>query len=219
MKINLILIDDHLMILEGLNTLFSKKKHYNVIKKISSFEQVEEFLQEFIPNEKESTIALCDLSFQNNDSSIENNSEAGFEIIKKIDKANKGIKCIVYSMHDSSAFIKTAISKEVGAMGYVLKDSEPQVIFDAINSVCQDKIYIQGELANKLLNASLSTRFFTKTEKLVADFICRDFSNEQIALELKISKRTVENHISHLYDKTGTRNRTGLKIVLNGKLN
>ncbi len=229
MKIELILIDDHQMILEGLTALFSQHKNIHILAKLSSLEAVQEFISRYTPppvaeimRSETATIAICDLSFSSAspEDSGENagGKEAGFEIIKVLNAANKNIQCIVYSMHSSAFYIKTALSKEVGAVGYILKDADSKILLDAVKSVAAGNIFLQKEVSQTMHNASTISQFFTKKERLVAEQLLKRLSNEEIAEQMKISKRTVENYITSLYDKTGTSNRQQLVDVLNGSV-
>lgn len=213
-RISVILIDDHSMILEGLESLFASRSDIKVVAKLNGIEAVKNFCRSYKPNANDVTIALCDLSFKHSDLCKE--KEVGFEIVKILRAAKKNIKCIIYSMHNSASYAQYALSDNVGAMGYVLKDSEKSVVFDAIRSVANNNVYVQAEVAHSFLKSRSVLQVLTPRERAVAECIGMSFAIEEIAEKLCISRRTVENYISRLYDKTGTASREELTELLNG---
>lgn len=212
--INLILIDDHSMILEGLESFFANRSDINIIAKLTNISEVQSFCNSYVPNKGDITVALCDLSFK--DKAQCNEKEAGFEIVKILNAAKKNIKCIIYSMHNSASYVQYALSSKIGAVGYLLKDADKTCIFEAVDTVASGKVYLQNEVSLNYIKTQSLIQALTKTEKQIAEYIAMDFSTEEIAKKMLISKRTVENHMTHIYDKSGTNTREELIKTLNG---
>ncbi len=208
MKTNIILVDDHAMILEGLSSLLAKEEDFYVAARLSSPDEVDSFIKGNVGKQFENTVAVVDLSFKGftPPESYDGAEAAGFSIIRQLTAA--GIRCIVYSMHSYADYVRNALSDDVGAKGYVLKDGNNSNIFNAIKSVASGGIFIQEELLSALSSRSQKVEFFlTSKERAVARLVMQGYSNDVIAEKLSISKRTVENYMSRIYDKTGCENR------------
>lgn len=200
----LILLDDHTMILNGISSYLEKNaKDWQIIAKINSFEKLEIFLRSF--SASETTVAIVDIEL-----SKSSESKSGFDAIKLL--SQHGISSILYSMYSSPSYLLQAT--ELGAKGYVSKGADDQELLDAINAVAENKTYIQKDLMGKMVQTTNILLCLTKTEKEIIACIKNHMDNQQIADKLQISKRTVENHLSRIYDKLGTKNRHNLEEML-----
>lgn len=216
-KINLILIDDYSMILEGLVNLLSQQKDLNIMARLSSIMQVEQLLKVYYPSSDQKTIALCDLSFKKNPENLtdlDGIDQTGFEIVRMLNNSNKGIRSIIYSMYSSPAIIEKAFSKNVGACGFVQKDSDNQKIFDAIYSVANGNTFFKPDFIEEKKSPPNIFQFFTKKEKLVAQFLLENLDILKIAENLNCSKTEIENYINSIFEKTGTSEFEDLIFVL-----
>ena len=99
---------------------------------------------------------------------------------------------------------------KLGAAGYLAKTSSKTELLNAINTVLHGEIYISPEHNDVLKGSSVIYSQFTKRELELLNLIKLDNSNQQIANALGISIRTVENHISNIYFKTGAESRQEL---------
>ena len=113
---------------------------------------------------------------------------------------------------------------KVGANGYLLKNEEPEVLKTAIQTVYEKEFYF-NEYVSKALLKGIQKKHqpvrpwkiqdnlqLTQREMEVLNLICREFTSGEIAEQLFISIRTVENHRNSLLSKTGVRNTAGLII-------
>lgn len=221
MKKHLILIDDHPLMRIGIKNWFEKKSLWTVDYEAGSMEEtayiIEEIKDDILQQKSNSNckekmfsevyVAIVDLSFKNE---YGNSCMLGFDIIKKIKKSIPEIKCIVFSYYENAGLIEKAISREVGASGYVSKSADEKTLLFAVENVAAGKTFIQPELVPNLLEIKNIYNAFTKKERTVVDGIAKDLSNEEIAGAMDISIRTVENYISRLYDKTDTNNKIEL---------
>lgn len=113
----------------------------------------------------------------------------------------------MFSSYESAGYIEKALSSAVGASGYVSKNSSEKTLLEAIEKVSDGEIYVEQKFFRNLLKIRTLYEAFTKTERKIIDMISENLTNEQIAEKLNIQKRSVENHISHLYDKAGVKNK------------
>lgn len=102
-----------------------------------------------------------------------------------------------------------------GTLGYLLKDSSPETIVEAIRTVYAGEQFIQESIAKKLLSNVMGTekKQLTKREKEILRMITEELTNQQIADKLFLSLRTVENHRNNLLQKLDVKNTAGLVKV------
>jgi NarL family two-component system response regulator LiaR len=116
---------------------------------------------------------------------------------------------LVCSVLEDPFRIQTALKQ--GACGYIPKTKSKTELLTAIDTVLRGEVYITGEHAVKLSKTLGTYGQFTKREIEVLNLIKQSKTNREIAKILYISIRTVENHISNIYFKTGCGNRQELE--------
>jgi DNA-binding NarL/FixJ family response regulator len=101
-----------------------------------------------------------------------------------------------------------------GASGFLLKSAHPQLLVDAIEAVHSGKQFIDPVIKESLLlemtEAKNENMHLTLREKEILTLIAREFTNAQIAEQLFISQRTVDNHRLNILFKLGVKNTAGL---------
>jgi DNA-binding NarL/FixJ family response regulator len=130
----------------------------------------------------------------------------GIEATAKIVAAEPTAKVLILTTFDTDSFVLQAL--RAGASGYVLKDAEPAAIASSIMAVMAGERVMAGPVANRVLDmltgASTPKEFYdglTGREIEILKLIATGKPNKQIAYTLKISEKTVRNHISHIYEK------------------
>jgi DNA-binding NarL/FixJ family response regulator len=130
----------------------------------------------------------------------------GVEATAKIVAAHPGAKVLILTTFDTDTFVLQAL--KAGASGYVLKDAEPAAIASSIMAVMTGERVMAGPVASRVLDmltgASTPKEFYdglTAREIEILKLIATGKPNKQIAYTLKISEKTVRNHISHIYEK------------------
>ncbi|HOO69946.1 MAG TPA: response regulator transcription factor [Bacteroidales bacterium] len=201
-KINIFLVDDHALFREGLRFLLQK---IDFVDQILEAENGLEFLEHII--EVKDCIVLMD---------IEMPVMNGFEATKKALERNPDLKIIALSMYSEESYLSSMI--EAGASGFLLKNSSFNEVKNALTDVMEGKNYysphiIQSILeimTNKINNSGKDRDDITQREKDILYYICKGFSNAEIADKLSISKRTVDKHRENLLQKTQSRNTANL---------
>jgi NarL family two-component system response regulator LiaR len=116
---------------------------------------------------------------------------------------------LVCSVFEDPFRIRTAL--QLGAAGYVPKPAaNGEELLRAIDTVLSGGEYLDPRLKLKLSRAPGAYDKFTRREQEILTMIKQNYTNQRIAKDLGISLRTVENHISHIYLKTGCVTRQGL---------
>jgi two-component system, NarL family, response regulator NreC len=204
------LVEDQLLFRTGmkgiLNTwseldiIFESAEGYTVIEKLKSHTDLPD-------------VMLVDLSLPPNG----NKEYSGAELTKELLANFPNIKIIILSVHDDENFIARLI--EEGAHGYLVKDCDPQEVYDAIISAHTKGSYINERtlkaIQHKMGKKQRPSKIFddiTKREVEVLQLTCKQHTAEEIAEKLFISVKTVNGHRNNLLQKTGSRNVTGLVI-------
>ena len=201
MCVKVMITDDHTMMREGIRHLLEFDGSVKVIAEAKDGNECLEVLRSLkeLPE-----VLLLDINMPD-----KNGIDAWQEIRnKKID-----IKILMLTVHNEVEYLIKAI--DIGADGYLLKDSGSEELRRAITAVMNGQNYIQPSLIPSL-NARLIKRdtdkekidSLTKRELEVLILIANGMFNKEIAMKLNISERTVKNHISNIFKKIEVVDRT-----------
>ena len=206
-KIKVVLVDDHHIVLDGLESMLSKDAGFDVLAALRSGEEVLAFLEKDQPH-----ILLTDYSLP---------GVSGLDFVRHVRRNYPLIRIIVLSMHDEAHIIK-AILKE-GVEGYLLKNIQQSELKSAIRHVAQGLPYVSPEVTRLLMEEMNRPKdepeLLTERELDVLRLIAKELSNKAIAEKLFISERTVETHRKNIFRKTKTTSLVGLiKFAFEQKL-
>jgi DNA-binding NarL/FixJ family response regulator len=130
----------------------------------------------------------------------------GIEATKRILTATPGTKILILTTFESDSYVLQAL--RAGARGYVLKDAETEAIVSSIAAVMNGEHVMAGAVADRVLEMITGTRTpreyydgLTARELEVLKLLANGMANKQIAYKLKISEKTVRNHVSNMYEK------------------
>ncbi|MCX7986047.1 MAG: response regulator transcription factor [Bacteroidales bacterium] len=196
--IKIVLADDHTLFRNGLKLLLSGNPDMVVVGEASEGGELLSILKK-----QPVDVVLMD---------IEMPRINGFEATKAISNQFPGIKVISLSMYGEEEYYYRMI--EAGAKGFILKSSEINEVSEAIRRVAKGGTYFSSEILYNVVKniqtvvskSEASTLHLSQREKEVLELICRGLSNQEIADQLYISKRTVEKHRASLLSKTNTKN-------------
>ncbi len=198
--INVVILDDHLMVLEGLQTMLNNEQNISVTNTFSRGKDLLEFLKTQTPD-----IILLDINLPDSN---------GIDLCKTITTKYPIINIIGLSNYSETGFIKNMMRN--GAKGYLLKNTTKKELIEAIKAVHSGNTYLPKKLKDKLLNESfgVQTSYFipklTRRENEILTSIAEELTNNEIAEKLFISIKTVESHRKNLHQKFGVRNTAGL---------
>lgn len=196
----LYIVDDHEMMREGVKHWLESTTSWKIPKDFNSAKpllQTLENLQASDPVYPE--IIVVDVQIA---------EESGFTLVREITKKWPDIKCIIYSMYDTTGYILEA--KDCGAKAYISKIAQRDEILKCLEIVKNDGTYLEERLIegqNKLENI---ISILTKQERRLFGAILQGKTNEQIQNEFFLSKATVETYTSRLYDKIDVLDRADL---------
>ena len=199
MSTKVMLVDDHALIREGIKQLLEFDGSIDVIEQASDGAECLEKLQHVQPD-----ILLLDINMPNVN---------GIEVLEEIKKKNIPVKVLMLTVHSEAEYLVQAV--DIGANGYILKDSGSEELKKAIQSVMEGDSYIQPSLIpslnSRLVNRDIDKEkiaALTKREMEILTQIAGGMFNKEIAMNLNISERTVKNHISNIFKKIDVSDRT-----------
>ncbi len=207
--IKVILVDDHKLIRDGIKAHIEEDNRFEVVGEAGNGADALLIIKNVTAD-----VVLMDINMEVMD---------GIECTAKITELYPSIKVLALSMLAENQHIKEML--KAGAQGYLLKNSTEQEIKQAIISVYNGMPYYSSEVLHTVMNSLASpisnkkkkSKFeptipLTDREKEVLVLIIKEFSNQEIADKLFISKRTVDAHKRNLLEKTGAKNVAGLVI-------
>ncbi len=201
--IKVLIADDHQILIDGIKTTLQDVADIQVIAEAKDGYQVLKFLEE---HPEEVNVILMDINMPKLD---------GLDATKLVHRQFPHVRVIALSQFSEKRFVKRMIKN--GAMGYILKDSEKDILVKAIRTVNSGERYFCDRLSFRLINQELKLEdtksLFPKLsarEQEVLKLICQEFSSQEIADRLFISFHTVESHRANLIHKAGARNTAGL---------
>lgn len=203
-KINILIADDHQIMLEGLIMLLQKEPDIHIAGVAGDGKKALEILKH-----TDIDVAVVDISMPELD---------GLETTKTIKKTYANTKVLVLTMFNEGTLITELI--QAGASGYILKNRGREELVDAIRKIAGGGQYFSESVTQTLISgiqngaakkqAATGNAKITRREKEVLKLIARGLTSPQIAEELFIAVSTVESHRKNLIVKTGVPNSKGL---------
>lgn len=199
MSVKVMLADDHILIREGIRQLLEYDSSIEVVGEASNGEQCLKMISEVKPQ-----VLLLDINMP-----VKN----GIEVLQEIRNKKIHVKVLILTVHNEIDYLLKAM--DIGVDGYILKESDFMELKKAIDTVISGETYIQPNLI-PVLNSRMVSRDkdkgkieeLTKREKEVLIEVANGKFNKEIADDLKISERTVKNHISSIFKKIDVSDRT-----------
>lgn len=199
--IKVISIDDHELISIGLEKLFSSTKDIIHSGYCKTKSELENLINSKYVDDANNLVALVDIKLEN---------ESGFDCADYL--VSRGVKCLMYSSYSNAGFIVKTMEHKIN--GFISKNADIKEIITSIRSVFDGDTYIQKDLISNMMYASSIIVTLTKKERELLNLISEHLSNDEIAHKLNLSKRTVENYISRIFDKFNVKNRYELEKLL-----
>lgn len=201
MTIKLVLVDDHILLRNGLAEMLSSKG-FDILFQASNGK---EFIENLLPTQLPSVV-LMDINMPVMD---------GCETTEWLTKNYEQVKVLALSMYDDEINIIKML--RAGARGYVLKYADTDELLNAINTIAQSGFYysdlVNYKLVNKILNKPASIKneiSLTEKELQFLQLCCSELSYKEIAAQMFLSPKTIENYREQLCAKIDTHTRVGL---------
>ena len=196
--IRVLVVDDHAIVRKGVKALLDEVENIDVIGEASNGIEAVDQAENLKPD-----VILMDLEMPIMD---------GVEAISQITSQQEEARIVALTSFATDDKVFPAIKN--GALGYILKDSDPDKLIDAIQQVHRGEPSLDPSIARKVLNElgrptkqPISPDPLTEREIEVLRLVARGLSNQDIADHLTIAEVTVRTHVSHILSKLHLANR------------
>jgi DNA-binding NarL/FixJ family response regulator len=194
-----LVVDDQTLFRTGLTSLLSEDERVEVVgQAVDGADAVKQAIK------TKPDVVLMDIKMPNVD---------GIEATRQITEAVPGTKVLILTTFETDSQVIQAL--KAGASGYVLKDSSAAAIISSIVAVMSGERVMASAVANRVLEMLTGTatpkEFYdglTNREIEILKLLANGMANKQIAYRLKISEKTVRNHVSNMYEKLGIYDRS-----------
>ncbi len=200
--LRILLVDDHLLFRKGLIRLLDVQPDFDVVGEAQDGLEAIEKTREVRPD-----LVLMDINMPNCD---------GLEATRRIKAQMPEVKVVMLTVSDDERDLATAV--KYGADGYLLKDLQPEELFEQLRRVGEGQAPLSrgmtGKLFNQLARRSRpipepkASAVLSKRECEVLALVVEGFTNREIGDELGIARNTVKNHLRSIYAKLSVDNRT-----------
>ncbi|MCK5077376.1 MAG: response regulator transcription factor [Calditrichia bacterium] len=203
-KTKIVIADDHPIVRAGLVKLIEQSNEFEVIAQCGDGEEALQYIREHKPD-----LAILDITMPKLN---------GLEIVKKSRTEKLPVEFIILTMYDDEEYFEEAMDNDV--LGYLLKDNAVDELHDCLRAVAKGKHYICPQISKYLIDRNSKMQFLlrkapqldnlTSTEKSILKLIGDYKSSKEIAEELFISVRTVDNHRYNITQKLELKGRNKL---------
>lgn len=201
MSHKVLIVDDHFVVREGLKLILETNDSFEVIGEAENGKEALRFIEETKPD-----VILMDLNMP---------VMSGLEAIKALTEREISIPVIILTTYNEDDLMVKGI--ELGAKGYLLKDTGRDDLFRTLDSAIRGETLLQSNIMTKLLGVrekkvqpSMRTDKPVMTEKelFVLQAIAKGYRSKEIAFDMGIAERTVKAHLTNIYNKLGVDSRS-----------
>ncbi|MDN4618321.1 response regulator transcription factor [Paenibacillus sp. PsM32] len=202
MKHNVLIVDDHFVVREGLKLILETSEEYQVIGEAENGQVALQRIEQLKPD-----IILMDLNMP-----VMN----GIEAIEKLQEQHSSIPIVILTTYNEDDLMIKGLT--IGAKGYLLKDTKREHLFRTLDSAIRGETLLQPEIMEIVFQAkrqatpkkqSTSNSFpsLSEKEKIVLQAAAYGHRSKEIAFDMGIAERTVKAHLTNIYNKLGVDSR------------
>lgn len=202
--IRILLVDDHLIVREGLKNLIENNPQHSVVGEATNAIDALDLLKKLKPD-----LLITDITLENSN---------GIYLTKKAKALFPELHIMILSMHNTLDYISESLAS--GANGYLLKDCTKNELYDGIVKILKNETFVCKSSSQVLMNNSLNngeritenandtnnTDLLTRREMEILKLISQGFINKEIASQLSLSVRTVDKHRFNILHKLRVNN-------------
>jgi len=197
MSLRIALVDDHAMFREGLRSLLAAQHDLQVVGEAGDARAAYALVEQTQPD-----VLVLDVKLPGSN---------GITVAREVHRSHPHVKILFTTMHVHEEYVAEGIS--AGAIGYIGKEQPASDLVVAIRSVGNGQPYISPKISKFLVDDYIRARTGGETaattpldslsqrEREVFDLLLQGFTNDGIAAQLFISRRTVETHRAHVFKK------------------
>lgn len=211
MKIKVLIVDDQLLVRQGLATLLALEEDLEVVGQAGDGEEAISQVGFLQPD-----VVLMDMRMP---------KKTGVEATQEIQKRYPAVKVLVLTTYDEDELIVGAL--KAGAAGYLLKDSPSEKLATAIRAVKEGYTQLSPSVTPKVVSLMHGStkekkgdllKAFSEREIEVIELIAKGLSNKEIAETLYITQGTVKNYVTKILGQLNLRDRTQLAVWVKDNL-
>ena len=199
-KISVVLVDDHDLVRAGTRQYLERSATIDVVGEADDGLTAQQVLTDTQPQ-----VALVDIEMTN---------QGGIELTRWASSHVPDVRIIILSAYDDDPYIMAAV--EAGAKGYVLKNTSPVKLIQAVEAVANGESALDPAIATKMMGLLMSNRQradddsaeLSDREIEVLQLTAQGLTNKEIGLKLHISNRTVQGHLRKIFSKLDVNSRT-----------
>jgi len=202
-NIRILVADDHGVVREGTRRILEQEPDMKVVGEAVDGEEAARLAAELQPD-----VIIMDIAMPRVD---------GIEATKRIKGTSPGITVLILSAYDDDQFVFSIL--EAGAAGYLMKDVRGRELVEAVRAVYAGESVLHPSIAKKVLNRFVSAPdmpskperrpdALSSREMDILKLATKGLSNKDIADELCLSIRTVQGHLTHIFNKLQVGSRT-----------
>jgi DNA-binding NarL/FixJ family response regulator len=194
-KISVVIADDHPMFREGVKQALANDPSLVLLGTASDGEQAAALISEHSPN-----VAVLDMNMP---------KKSGLQVLKELKSSGSSTAVLFLTMFDDEDILNEAM--DLGVRGYILKESASIDIVNAVHAVREGQYYISPALTDKLLKRKEKKESFssshpqltllTEQERRIVKMIAESKSSREIAEELFLSQKTIDNYRYKISEK------------------
>lgn len=200
MKYNVLIVDDHFVVREGLKLIIETSDSFQIIGEAENGEEALSFIEKKKPD-----VILMDLNMP---------KMSGLETIEALNKKQNHTPIMILTTYNEDELMLKGI--ELGAKGYLLKDTDRENLFRTLEAAIRGEILLQPNIMEKIVNYKRKEVYADKVEEnnltekelFVLKAIARGNKNKEIAFDMGIAERTVKAYLTNIYNKLGVNSRS-----------
>jgi len=199
----IMIVDDHPLMRKGIKQLLSIEPSFSVVAEATNGIEAVSYAKKVYPD-----LILLDYNMQ---------GISGLETLKALRKDNNPAKIIILTVSDDKQDVIAMVNQ--GADGYLLKDSEPELLLANIISVLSGKLVVSEKLSEFLNELDQEDNIrdrlanLTKRERQIIAEVAKGLSNKEISESLHISEGTVKVHVKSLLKKLAIKSRVEAAVL------
>ncbi|KKK09989.1 MULTISPECIES: response regulator [Bacillus] len=195
MSYQIVIVDDHFVVREGLKLILETDQRFDVVGEAEDGAKGLDILKEKAPD-----LVLLDLNMPN---------MSGLEMLKEMQSLQLKVPVLILTTYNEEKLMIEGL--QLGAKGYLLKDASRENLFYTIEAAIRGDILLQANVAAKVFESTehqvtpthlkKEINMLTEKEMLVLQAVARGYRSKEIAFDMGISERTVKAHLTNIYQK------------------
>ncbi|MFO8035213.1 MAG: response regulator transcription factor [Anaerolineales bacterium] len=197
-QIRVLLADDHTVVRAGIRGFLEGAEAIEVIAEAGDGEEAKRLIEKHQPD-----VAVLDIQMP---------KASGIDVVRWVRSHYRDVGLLILTAYDDDPYVTAVL--QAGANGYVLKTASPSEIIRAVTDVHAGNSALDPAIVDKIMTQIDTGKPRTPVEELtereleVLELVAQGYTNKAIGVQLGISDRTVQGHLSHIFDKLQASSRT-----------